>query len=514
MINKVQKYLLENHPLLWNIRLLPISIIILVANLSFFGIGYAFTDTTFNSRNYYSIYDNMGVVYFASIVIAIIIFVAWLIFYFRNNALKVFYPRKNSHVLIEWTLCFLICIGLTFIPLSLSYGSISKWKANTSLKEASNALRTIYKSQILIPSNIYNYIYDTQGNDNPIHVPDEFIKDIELDSVNLAKYSFEYRKNGIKINGYIGSSLLFFKNDHYYYYPLEDLKEYLSRDIIKRETLEVKNWLQAGDSIQIKSLMNEYMHLIKKHNLQSDINVDQWFNRIYHPPYFSVDTSSVIMNSIGNSFINIGQKSYSIHSRYKDSGNSIYVPEIDDYSLRNGYESIINNHRYNENFKFLTLTCLSIALTLSFFVFSCRITGGKKWLKSLLFLGIFTLCLSLFTAMVAWSSYENKWFASVSFTSSWIILFIFCLGYLITKIANQKEKHTSNVVMTIFIWYIPYIIPIIYALLAIFFEHQSNYDFTDYFHVETMFWINIPICVIAMYPISLLIRSWKSLAEE
>lgn len=515
MIDKIQKYFLENSPLIWNTRLVPVGLIILVVNLLFFGIGYIATDTMFQNNRHYDVFGDLGIVYFASIVIAIIIFVTWLILYSRNNALKVYYPRKTIHVYMEWFLCFLICIGLAFIPCSLTHGSLQKWKDNTSLKEASEALRIIYKAQILIPSDVYSYTFDTEGDDIAITIPDDIKKNINLDSVDLSRYSFDYNynKDNVSINGYIGPSLLFFKKSFYYYYYMEELDPQLSERNLQKDIDEVKSWLLTRNTTKIKALMADYMNLIKKHDLKSTVNVDNWFNRIYNPPFYPVDTTSVIASSFGSSGIQIGDQYYYINNSHK---RSMYIPEIDNRTLINGYENILSNYHYTNDLLMFTLVCLTIALIISFLVFSYRITGGKKWLKTLLFVAIFALCLSLLTAImtVLSYSYEGEQLAGMFFAASWVLLFLICLGYILAKIIGKKEKLTSNVAMTTFLWFIPCIIPIIYALNIIFLKYMNRYNFEDFLPVETMFWINIPICIIVMYPISTLIRKWKSLAEE
>lgn len=513
MIEKIQKYLLENFPLLWNIRIFPVGLIVIALNLAFFGLGYAITDTAFKGYAYYrNIYDDMWVLYFASVVIAIIIFISWLILYFRNNALKVYYPRRMSHVLLEWLICFIICIGITFLPHSLSSGSITKWRATTSATEAAEALKIIYKAQWLIPNYVHSYTYNAEGIDTPIPVPEELKKDIKLDSLNLSRYSFENQNNNIVINGYIGPSLLFYKPNSYYYY-IEDLGGGYSSNKMIEEINDMKLWLQNGDTAKIKALMNDYMKLIKKHDLEATIDVDEWFNRIYNPPYFEVDTSTVIFRNIGNSTLSWGDKYYATNLPYSDY-EVIHIPEIDNGNLTSGYEEIIRQVKYSEDYRIMTLVCLTIALCLSLFVFSYRVTGGKKWLKTLLFTGIFALCSSLFTALIALGSYSGDYFIGTTFISLWLLLFIIVLCLLISKVIGKKEKTSSNVAMTLLIWFVPSILPLLYLQLSILLDYNGVEILEASFSVEAMFWVNLIVSVIAMIPVSILVRKWKSLAEE
>mgnify|MGYP001260776780 CR=1 FL=1 len=514
MIKKIQTYLLENYPLLWNIRIFPIGILILVVNLIFFALGYVFTDTSFNGKSYYRpLGGDLSLVYFASIVISIIIFVTWLIFYFRNNALKVYYPRRTSHVLLEWIICYILCIGITFIPRSLNAGSNYKWEVTTSVEEAEDALKIIYKAQQLMPYDMYSDKYDADKNDTPIPVPEEFKKNIKLDSANLSRYAFEYdKKNNIIIKGYIGPSLLFYKARTYFYY-LECFGDSLSSVQMNKDINEVKLWLQNGDTTKIKSLMKDYMQLINKHKLKTSINTDQWFKRIYNPPFFQVDTSTVILRSILSSTLFWDDKRYAVNTPHP-TYETISAPLIENDTLTDGYERIIQNRNYAEDFRVVTLFCLCLALALSILVFSYRVTGGRKWLKSLLFVGIFALCSSLLTALISQIGYSDDRLFVMTIVCSWLLLFIITLGLLLYKVYSKAEKTKSNVAITISLWFIPCVFPLIYALIAIFLDYNYREFLEKTLSIESMYWINLIVSVIAMVPASILVRKWKSLAEE
>ena len=292
MIQKIQKYLLENYPLLWNIRIFPLLLVIIIANLIFFGIGYFSTDTAFGTINYSFHSDTLGVIYFASIVIGVLILIGWLIHYMRNNAFQVYYPRKTMHIYLEWILCFIICAGISVIPLSLTEGCNKKWRAACSKKDTKKALEIIDQAEMLIPRSIYEYRYQKEYME-PIRIPDGM--SVKLDSSNIDQYAYSKDlKNNLIIKGYIGKSLLFYTNDYTYNYETEPPTMILTEKGKKRE--EVKSWLKNGEQDKIKALMGEYMVLVKKHKIPTNLTIDSWFDRIYHPPFFPVDSSSFIYN--------------------------------------------------------------------------------------------------------------------------------------------------------------------------------------------------------------------------
>lgn len=216
MIKKIQNYLLENHPLLWNTRFVPVMLIILLANVLFFIFGYLSTHTAFDDEYRYSYLDGDSVflLYFASIFIGILVFIGWLIYYMRNNAFRIYYPRTTGQLYLEWIICFAICAGITFIPFSMTNGCRTKWQGVTTEKQAEEALSIMRKAQILVPVEAYYYSYESDVH-KPIPIPKNM--PLNLDSIDLDDYSIQYDSDGqFVVNGYNGASLLFYRGDSYY----------------------------------------------------------------------------------------------------------------------------------------------------------------------------------------------------------------------------------------------------------------------------------------------------------
>ena len=85
MFTKIQKYLLINHPLLWNTKIVPALCFALLFHILFFVIGYVYGNVDFTDENYYRSDFSTGVIIFFSILITILFFVVWFVYYFRNN---------------------------------------------------------------------------------------------------------------------------------------------------------------------------------------------------------------------------------------------------------------------------------------------------------------------------------------------------------------------------------------------------------------------------------------------
>lgn len=551
MIKKIQKYLLTHHPIIWNTKLIPMLIVLLGIHLIFFGVGYIASDASFSRiYSHYSPFDNLGIIYFVSILICILILIGWLIFYNRNNGFKIFYPRKTSQVYLEWILILVITLGITLIPFSLTEGYISKWKSIASEKEAKEALETLDKAKVLIPDTSYSsFNYDSDLHE-PIPVPKGM--NLRADSIDLDDYSIQYSGSGqIIIRGYTGMSLLFFKSYNYYNYhhyknsPQHILeKNYIdTSDWAKmRRQDKVIDWLRKGDKEKILAVMKDFEKLQKKHNLPVNITPEQWFRRIYKPPFFPVDNSSKIGTYQPNYFYNNSVYNDDYYELSTDETIAVAdtatllaeaeVVVIDDYieqskpvpflqynELQEGYKQIKGCYDKNEDMEWLFLICSCIGVWISLFIFSFRITGGKSWLISLVATGVLIFTVVLTTVAIldtmSWG-WENERIIVILVLLFWVALFIALGARIISKIRAGKEKGNSKHYMNLFIWLVPCQIPLLfftYALYVKLTQDSYYYSITDE-TIISMFWINIPIVIIAMWGISAFVRRWKSIADE
>lgn len=110
MLDKIQTKLLLKYPLLWNTRLIPMLIFGIGINAIYFLIGYLTGTVDFTEIYHYS--DDVTFFTF-SIIISILALILWLVFYFRHNGFKAFYPKGNNSLFYEWTHIFIIVLSLS-----------------------------------------------------------------------------------------------------------------------------------------------------------------------------------------------------------------------------------------------------------------------------------------------------------------------------------------------------------------------------------------------------------------
>lgn len=111
MIKKINKYLLENHPLVWNTRLVWMLGILVAMHLVFWVMGYFsyFSPVDLHSGNLFQTYFDSGLVWIG-VLLSILIFILWMNQYFKQNAFKLFYPKSNLSIYKEFIIIFLISL--------------------------------------------------------------------------------------------------------------------------------------------------------------------------------------------------------------------------------------------------------------------------------------------------------------------------------------------------------------------------------------------------------------------
>lgn len=540
MIKKVQQYLLLNYPTLWNIKLFPMLLILAGVNILFGFIGYASSAINFEDTYYRRIpVIDDGYLFVCTIFLSIFIFIGWLVFYMRNNAIKNFYPRKTYHLYWEWLLIFVIIAGIALIPFSTTLGAVTRSQTTASIKECREALDIINMAKVLTPRDDSNYDYIYDSND-PIPIPNNTV--IDINEINLNLYDFEYDTNGrIKINGYRGPSLLFYKDNRYYYSYDNGSDDTEEQRSVQKQIATIKRWLKNEQRDSIYAVMTEFNKLQQKHNLKINLTPDQWLNRIYNPPFFPVNEHTSI--NPHNYTYDSYYYGYERHYDYENSSDSVpvyiitnatgdtimrgdfdstsklldnykqIIPNLPVFELENAYKHILYTHTENDYLYDILLVVLCIALWLSIFVFSYRVTSGKAWLIAFISSGIMFFFILFLGILVADSSYSYE-IGPVFIISFWLTIFVCLMAYTIYKTFGSREKGHSSAPMNVFLWLLPCIIPLLYFNFTYIYDLFESHRYKSFEESLFIFWIDIFVIIITMYPVSALVRKWKGIAEE
>ena len=122
MLKNIQKYLLLNYPLLWNTKIVPLSILLVLLNLIFFAIGFKNGEIDFTeTNNNYNYNESEPILIFIGVLISAMIIIIWLVYYFKNNAFKSFYPNENFGLFKEWLIIFSVAFLTALFSVSYYY---------------------------------------------------------------------------------------------------------------------------------------------------------------------------------------------------------------------------------------------------------------------------------------------------------------------------------------------------------------------------------------------------------
>src|SRR5690606_28538552 len=118
-ISKINKYLIERFPTIWNTKIVWILLICLPIHGLFFLVG-ANIELPYYSYGFETKYFSSGWSFVGSII-SMLILVGWLVSMLKNNAFKSFYPISNIQLFGQFLSYFIIIFCATSFYLSCKY---------------------------------------------------------------------------------------------------------------------------------------------------------------------------------------------------------------------------------------------------------------------------------------------------------------------------------------------------------------------------------------------------------
>ena len=246
MLKKIQNYLLRNYPIVWNTKFIPMGITVIIFNIFFFFFG-LFVGEDFNDYELYSTFINSFLFYLISFLASILILIIWLIFYFKNNGLKSFYPKNTKKLYLEWLLTFILISGNILYFYSFSQGIKFKERSYASKEEVKKINKLLSQIDVIIPNSDYQYRYEPET-------------DKDSTSIDLSLLNYRYGRDSTEVE-------------------------------------KVKKWLINRQQDSIRNLIQEYLRLQEKHHLKTNLTVNSWMKLIYNPPYYPLLDSNFIAKS-------------------------------------------------------------------------------------------------------------------------------------------------------------------------------------------------------------------------
>lgn len=527
MLKKIQQYLLLNHPLLWNIRIVPALLGAIVLNILFFLGGYFLTKINFSDQySYGSSFSGAALIYMGAVLTSILLFIIWLVFYSKNNAFKSFYPRSCRGLYLEWILSFVIICGFILFPFSYNQGSVSKIRSYASKQEMIKAVETLNLVRILIPTEKTSY-YQEYPTDLPSDYaiksssPDKHPKysdntepAVESDYVDPVEYAESHNVQYSDYPDFAQLSLLNYSSLNQFYVPEKC-------DFTIRDSDTVKKWLKQQNKEEIGKLLDAFIALQNKHNLKTNLTKDQWMQLVYNPSKYPVGDFNLITSY--NYVDEEAKNEYSYYSRDKSS-NGYYVSYDE---LEHSYNKIMDAYVDRDQSLAFFMISITMALSISLLVFSFRSTTGKSWLIALISIGLILFINGILSFAVS-TPFLVDIVGPLFYIFVLLVIFSLELISVLKKNISRGAKGRSDIYMNHLIWFVPAVPALIF--MAIYIIGHDQYSYNDYSyrsnslyetylfmdeHIIEFIWGNICLTFVSMwFFIQLILRKWKSLPEQ
>ena len=461
MFKNIQKYLLLNHPLLWNTKIVPMIFVLLIVNIIFFALGFNNGEIDFTeTNNNYSYNEFEPVLAFIGFLISVIILLIWLVYYFKNNAFKSFYPKNNASLFKEFLIIFSIFFFTSMFSVSYLYATEVRVRNYFSREEVEKRCETLCLGSIFLEGSFESKTYKALDN-----VGDTIILNY--------KYA-EFKNKRYQLNSLMNKNVekfqVFNETKHF------DLKE------------KAQNWLFNDDKIAVKSIMKSYLTIANEHRLQSNIDADKWFDLVYNQPDFKeiniigkaktvneynnynnyaetvVEDAAAAVGSVGQQYDNFDyvnkfkiNKNGTVEEHFKH-----YVPAA---NLNYAYEKIADAWISPYITVDKILFPLYFAFGFSLLVFSFRITSGRSWIIALVSLGIIFIFLGVFSALIN----DEKVFSALI-----LILIVGLFAYFIYVCNKKREKSISGITINAMLWVSTAFVPVLYYIFVEILKWKCN----------------------------------------
>lgn len=533
MFKNIQKKLLLRYPLIWNVKFVPLLAITLTINLIFFAYGYLYGSIDFTSIAEDNFRTVSGFVAFFGVVISILTLILWLVFYFRNNAFKSFYPKGKNQLYKEWLLILIICILNCNYYQSFEYAYKLRARHYFSEEEALKRMDIISRASIFIEGSYFPV--DQYETDRTItQTANDYYE-------SYTEYAVE--ETPVMVDDSIQKDSVCYYGNLYHEFSFIN-KNIATFSIQKHERdsvneFKVKRWLYDQKKDSVKKVMDNFLALAKEHNLKANVASEKWMDIVYHPKHFltHLEIGRDSLNPIGAETYQSIEDSLNNISKHIRNDN-IIVPKyhVPYTQLEVSYNRVSDAWNSPYDIEDIIMM-LYFAFSLSLLIFSFRVTSGKSWLIAVVSLAISGLITFIFT-MIARHGLEIQISEAILFSGIWMVIII-VLGIWFMRIYHrQQSKKLSYILVNLLLWLLPTILPLLWIWMYSYVSYGNQlYDYDNYDHTydydyyvandprhPVYEWMNsnflllftstLVIVVLYMYFFTRAIRKWKGIAES
>lgn len=467
--------LITKYPILWNTKLLIIAPVMILLNLIAITIFFSTTPTSFHTYN-----DHTApiIIILTTILISFVVVMLWFFYVSKHQTIKNFYPRSSLSIYKEWLIFFFIISLILSINLSLYIGKSLKYKSVYSVEQLKQDQETLQRSELLLPSHL-NFYKTPFAETYPSPIKKE-----ETEILILKDSTYLYLQlDDNRVQQLIEDSLTYLQPSFIYFHP-EYNYEY------NPFLIDVKKQLIAQNKKAIGQIMKDYIDLVDRLDISTQLTEEIWIAYIYNPPFYPINEDNLFNSTSDYRDMHVRMSN---KNQYNDQEvGPYYTP----YYEINYYLNYVNYQIYNnsKNLQEYSLTILYIVLYISLLVFCCRIFSAK----TIMYAVVGTLLLIiLFCAIASMRIMERDYFR-------WTFIFVLFIVLSTGLLLNTNKKHRTIILgINFIIWLLS--MPLTLIAVA---------DIMGLLSIMYYFALILSIVLVLMYPISILTRHIKSLPYQ
>lgn len=576
IIRKINQYLIERYPTVWNTKIVWMLAISFIFHLLFFGIGYISHDhpTSLHYGNVTDDFFDSGAI-LANVIISLLLLTGWLVMMFKNNAFKNFYPTKRRQLFGQF-LSYLIII---FCAISFYFPYMAGFALNIHHNYPDDMMQknieNVNKASVFLSTDHGDYLLSNRKYPEPLS---KLHCETNPDYINYALPYFESHNQvfqfysvyevAITEKNVYGEYLYprdesardiafvnrIVKNDTCYYYYADkvvdvsavvkdakltyynyayDFYTNLEGNDNTRVNREVAELLDRKNPEEIKQILDDFLAFSNQLKIDTNLDTQKWFDMVYHPNDFYVqnffhtnermhidyndthyygNAEAAVEAAISNDETKKEINKNTFHEYYKKHLRPYY------YNKRT-LKNVLTNIDSVKNFDYFTGAVdvyLWLAFGLASLVFIFRVTS----LRAVIFSGITAGVLSLF---VAFSSVLYSFSTHHDFSTEYFALYLtLVIALIIISIPIFAPKIGSKLFRAILMNIsIVGFVPFVFLILALISKHQQDaclgysecFVLFDDIHFGFISWALFNIGLLFIFAYTYIIKRWRALPE-
>ncbi|UMY64430.1 MULTISPECIES: hypothetical protein [unclassified Flavobacterium] len=529
MFSKLQHHLLLRRPLIWNTRIIPVTVVLLLLNALFFawGFGNGAIDFADSHEEYFSsIYP---AVFFLAIVLGLLVLIIWLVYYLKNNSFKALYPRARFSLFAEWALVFLGCFLIACMPASFFFAEGLRKRCYFSEEELAHRSKIIERA---------SFFYEGAYQDRDIKRFDSVRRIWHVQHVS----SFSYRDKRYAVNSLFNRLANVSEHNYpeYEYDVVQPIKAFGDTT----STHQMREWLYNDRRDSVQQLLTDFIRLADEHHLAHSVSAKQWLGMVYHAPDFTdyvrirkkereryypgVVAAPTAIDTTDAEVVVTGEEPTAELATIDSTTQAVRTVDGQDYvynkyfvpgdNLEVSYQELRKSYRDKYDIFDWLIAVFYVSAILSLLIFSYRVSSGRNWLIALITTGVLGITETLLAVV----------FSSGDSFLVMILLTVIIFNIYFARIWREGRKKWSGIALNTLLWQLPGVVLLCYTLgieLAkqVSGYYQSENTLVDFPVLESLddnsvmrivHYCNILFVFGAVALLSPVIRRWKGIPED